>query len=504
MNTNTKKLLAGLTLIAAGIAMGWGLARWKETPLASQGAATAPQAAASAERKVLYWYDPMVPTQKFEKPGKSPFMDMALVPKYADEGGGGAEAAGGAGVSVSPQAVQSLGLRTASVEQKTIAASIDVAGTVLLNERDVSLVQARSAGFVERVYARAPGDVIAAGSPLVDLLLPEWVSAQREFLAVKALKDVALTHAARQRLLLLGMPEALVARVESSGETQGRHTVSVPQGGLVAELMVRQGMTVSAGMSLARINGLGSVWIAAAVPEAQSGPVLQGQMAEVRLAAFPSEVFKARVIAVLPEASPETRTVQVRLELANPGLRLKAGMSGQVRLVGREQTALLVPSEAVIRTGRRALVYVVDGPGRFRPVAVQLGAEIGDRLVVQRGVNAGQQVVASAQFLIDSEASLQGVLPQESVAGATPAASAPTSAAAASFTVRGVIEALSSTEMTLAHEAVPALKWPPMTMGFKLANPRLAAGLKPRQPVRFSFIQQGDDYVITAVEGVSP
>ncbi|MFN3809112.1 MAG: efflux RND transporter periplasmic adaptor subunit [Roseateles asaccharophilus] len=499
MTTNAKKLLAGLTLTAAGIAMGWGLARWKEAPLASQGAATAPEAAASVERKVLYWYDPMVPTQKFEKPGKSPFMDMALVPKYADEGG-----AAGAGVNVSPQAIQSLGLRTASVELKAIAASIEVAGTVLLNERDVSLVQARSAGFVERVYARAPGDVIAAGSPLVDLLLPEWVSAQREFLAVKALKDVALTHAARQRLLLLGMPEALVARVESSGETQGRYTVSVPQGGLVAELMVRQGMTVSAGMSLARINGLGSVWIAAAVPEAQSGPVLQGQMAEVRLAAFPSEVFKARVIAVLPEASPETRTVQVRLELANPGLRLKAGMSGQVRLVGREQTALLVPSEAVIRTGRRALVYVVDGPGRFRPVAVQLGAEIGDRLVVQRGVNAGQQVVASAQFLIDSEASLQGVLPQESVAGATPAASAPTSAAAASFTVRGVIEALSSTEMTLAHEAVPALKWPPMTMGFKLANPRLAAGLKPRQPVRFSFIQQGDDYVITAVEGVSP
>ncbi|MGN6825838.1 efflux RND transporter periplasmic adaptor subunit [Paucibacter sp. M5-1] len=499
MNTTTKKFLAGLTLIAAGIAMGWGLARWMAVPVSSQAAATDPEMAASAERKVLYWYDPMVPTQKFDKPGKSPFMDMALVPKYANEGGD----SDGAGVGVSPQAIQSLGLRTANVEQKTIAASIDVAGTVLLNERDVSLVQARSAGFVERVYARAPGDVLAAGSPLVDLLLPEWVAAQREFLAVQALQDAALTNAARQRLLLLGMPEALVARVESSGELQGRYTVSVPQGGLVAELMVRQGMTVSAGMSLARINGLGSVWIDAAVPEAQSGPVLQEQMAEVRLAAFPLEVFKARVIAILPEASPETRTVRVRLELANPGLRLKAGMSGQVRLVGREQTALLVPSEAVIRTGKRALVYVVDKPGRFRPVAVQLGAEIGDMLVVQRGVDAGQQVVASAQFLIDSEASLQGVLPQESVAAA-PAASAPASAVAAAFTVRGVIEALSSTEMTLAHEAVPALKWPPMTMGFKLANPRLAAGLKPRQPVRFSFIQQGDDYVITAVEGVSP
>ncbi|MBB4845745.1 Cu(I)/Ag(I) efflux system membrane fusion protein [Paucibacter oligotrophus] len=489
---NTKKLLAGLSLIAAGIAMGWGVARWQAAP-------TSAQAAASVERKVLYWYDPMVPTQKFEKPGKSPFMDMALLPKYADEGG----STDAAGVSVSPQAIQSLGLRSASVEQKTIAASVDVVGTVLLNEREVSLVQARSAGFVERVYARAPGDVLAAGSPLVDLLLPEWVSAQGEFLAVKALQDATLTQAARQRLLLLGMPEALVAQVESSGLPQGRYTVTLPGGGLVAELMVRQGMTVSAGMSLARINGLASVWVDAALPETQSGLLQQGQMAELRLAAFPAEVFKARVIAVLPEASPETRTLRVRLELANPGLRFKPGMSGQVRLAGREQSALLLPSEAVIRTGKRALVYLVEGPGRFRPVDVQLGAEIGDKLVLLRGLNAGQQVVASAQFLIDSEASLQGVLPQQSVA-AIPAASAPASAAVASFTVRGLIEALSATEMTLAHEAVPALQWPPMTMGFKLAKPRLAAGFKPGQPVRVAFIQRGDDYVITAVEGVSP
>lgn len=498
MNTNTKKLLAGLTLIATGIAIGWGLARWRAVPLSTQSVPTVPATTAAVERKVLYWYDPMVPTQKFDRPGKSPFMDMALVPKYADEGG-----TDGGGVSVSPQALQSLGLRVAKVEQRNVATSVDVVGTVLLNERDVSLVQARSAGFVERVYARAPGDVIAAGSPLVDLLLPEWVAAQREYLAVKALKDTPLANAARQRLSLLGMPEAVVAAVDNSGEAQGRYTVFAPQGGLVAELMVRQGMTVAAGMSLARINGLGSVWIEAAVPEAQSGPVQPGQLTEVRLAAFPTEVFKARVIAALPEANPETRTVRVRLELANQGRRLKAGMSGQVRLVGREQSALLVPSEAVIRTGKRALVYVVDGPGKFHPVEVQIGAESGDMLVVLRGVNAGQQVVASAQFLIDSEASIKGIMPLE-ISPAQQAAPAPIGAAEALFTVRGVIEELSSTEMTLAHEAVPALKWPAMTMGFKLAAPKLAAGLKPKQLVRFSFKRQGDDYVITAVEEVSP
>ncbi|WP_428508778.1 efflux RND transporter periplasmic adaptor subunit [Roseateles sp.] len=494
MNTKPRKHLVGLTLLAVGIAIGWGLAQWNPAASSAAGSTHAPAAAASPERKVLYWYDPMVPTQKFDQPGKSPFMDMALVPKYADEGGGGA------GLSVSPQAIQSLGLRTAVVEQRAVASSIDVVGTVLLNERDVSIVQARSAGFVERVYARAPGDVIAAGSPLVDLLLPEWLAAQREFLAVTALKDAALSAAARQRLLLLGMPETLVARVESTGEPQGRYTVQAPLGGLLAELMVRQGMTVSAGMSLARINGLGSVWVEAAVPEAQSGPLQPGQTAEVRLAAFAAEVLKGRVVSLLPEANPQTRTVRVRLELANPGLRLKAGMSGQVRLLGAEQTALLLPSEAVIRTGKRALVYVVDAPGRFHPVEVQVGAEIGDLLVVQRGLAAGQQVVASAQFLIDSEASLKGLMPQE-LAAAEPALRPGASPAA--FTVLGVIEDISTTEMTLAHEPVPALKWPAMTMGFKLADPKLATGLKRRQTVRFSFTQQGDDYLITAVEGVS-
>jgi len=171
-----------------------------------------------------------------------------------------------------------------------------------------------------------------------------------------------------------------------------------------------------------------------------------------------------------------------------------------VRLLGAEQSALLLPSEAVIRTGKRALVYVVDAPGRFHPVEVQVGAEIGDLLVVQRGLTAGQQVVASAQFLIDSEASLKGLMPQE-LAAAEPALRPGASPAA--FTVLGVIEDISPTEMTLAHEPVPALKWPAMTMGFKLADPKLATGLKPRQTVRFSFTQQGDDYLITAVEGVS-
>ena len=214
-------------------------------------------------------------------------------------------------------------------------------------------------------------------------------------------------------------------------------------------------------------------------------------------------------MSILPEANRDTRTVRVRLELPNPTQRLKAGLSGQIVLAGRTQPALLVPSEAVIRTGKRALVYVVDSPGKYHPVQVQLGAEIDDRLVIQSGLTAGQQVVASAQFLIDSEASLRGIMPtQPPSSGVQPINEQGSSKSAApaskSFTVRGVVDEVTPTELTLTHEAVPELKWPGMTMPFKLANPELAKALKPEQQVKFTFQQQGKDFVIIAVERVKP
>ncbi len=467
----TRSLLA-LALVALGAAGGYQLAKRQPPDVAAA-------AAGDADRKVLYWYDPMVPTQKFEKPGKSPFMDMQLVPRYADEAREG-------GVSVSPQAQQSLGLRLATVEQRSIASSIEVLGTVQLNDRDISIVQARANGFVERVYPLAPGDVLAAGTPLAELLLPEWEGAQREYLAVLALKDEPLRQAARQRLRLLGMTEALIEQLEHSGTVQARTTVRLPQAGLLAELMVRPGMTVSAGMSLARVNGLATVWVEAAVPQAQ-GPLLRvGQPAEL-LVPGEASARRARISAILPQASAEARTLRVRLELPNLGLRLREGMSMAVRLQSATEQLLLVPSEAVIRTGRRALAYVAEEAGRYRPVELELGPEIDDQLVVRSGLQAGQQVVASAQFLIDSEASLRGLQ-------LTP------NAASSSHSANGVVEALDGVELTLNHEPVPALKWPAMTMGFRLADPALAKGLKTGQRLRFSFVQRGDDYVITAIE----
>ncbi len=493
-----KKLFTVVLLVAIGAGLGYGVARWTTGPSPAadgQGASRQPRA---DDRKVLYWYDPMVPQHKFDKPGKSPFMDMQLVPKYAGE-------ADASGVAVDPRVAQMLGVRTATAEKQRIGASVQVPATVQLNERDVAILQARTAGYVQRVARLAPGDVVAAGAFIAELLVPEWAGAQQEFLALRRTGDAALAAAARQRLVLLGMPTALVQQVERTGEVQALTTVHAPTGGLVQELMVRPGMTVSQGMSLARITGLSTVWLEAALPEIQAATARVGEPVEVTLAAFPGETLKGKVTSVLPEASSETRTLRVRADLPNPRGQLRAGMFAQMRLGGPAEEALVVPAESVIRTGERAIVYVVNQPGRFTPVPVRIGREWGDKLEVLAGLQAGQQVVASGQFLIDSEASMQGLLQRQAGPSAAPASAAASAASqgASSATVHqgeGRIVGLTPQEVTLDHGPVPSLKWPAMQMGFKLAQPGLLDGFKTGDTVRFTFRESAEGYEVTRVQ----
>ncbi len=473
---------AAIALIAGGA--GYGLAHLRS---ARPPAATA---APPEGRKALYWYDPMVPAQHFAAPGKSPFMDMQLVPRYADEAGGGGQAAG---VRIDPATVQSLGVRLASVQRGEFAQSLDAAGVLDFNQREVAIVQARAAGFVQRVYARAPGDVVNAGAPIADLLMPAWGGAQAEYLAVRGGGSRALEAAARQRLRLLGMPDGLIAAVARDGRSRTVVTVSTPVGGAIQTLDVRQGMTVSMGQTLAQVSGLGSVWLNAAVPEAMAGQVRVGQAGRAELAAFPGETFTGRVTAILPTTQPDSRTLTVRIELSNRGGRLRPGMFATVHLGGGAHPALFVPSEAVIRTGKRAIVMVAGDGGRFQPVEVQLGREDGDRTEILAGLSEGQRVVASGQFLIDSEASLAGV--QARPLGSAPAG-APPRPQTSLYETRGHIEALTADSITLSHEAVPAIGWPAMTMTFKLGSPALAKGVKVGDRVAFGFEQRPDGPVV--------
>ena len=213
----------------------------------------------------------------------------------------------------------------------------------------------------------------------------------------------------RQRLRLLGMPEGLISQVERNGRTSGVVTIRSPIAGVVQSLDVRQGMTLSAGQSLAQVTGIGTVWLNAAVPETQAGSIRVGQSAAVTLAAFPVESFTGRVTAILPTAQADSRTLSVRIELRNRGGRLRPGMFASVKLGSSGRSALLVPSEAVIRTGTRTLVMLALPDGRYRPAEVRTGREGGGMTEVLAGLGAGEKVVASGQFLLDSEASLTGI-----------------------------------------------------------------------------------------------
>jgi Cu(I)/Ag(I) efflux system membrane fusion protein len=264
---------------------------------------------------------------------------------------------------------------------------------------------------VARVYAHAPGDVISRGAPIVDLLVPEWAGAQSEFLALLNSGEPELIGAARQRLVLLGMPVELITRIESTREMRTTVTLHSPLAGVITTLEVREGMTVSTGATLVRINGLATVWIEAALPEAQGALTRLGKRVEVRLTAYPGQSFVGTVNSILPETNADTRTVRVRIELANGNGKLRPGMFAQVRLANGDLTpAIYVDSEAVIRTGRRAVVIVSGARGQFIPTEVQTAAEVNGKTIIVKGLSEGQTVVASGQFLIDSEANLKGVL----------------------------------------------------------------------------------------------
>lgn len=469
-----------ISIVAAAV-LGAVIAYWLAPPRNTA-------SSAAQDRKVLYWYDPMVPNQRFDKPGKSPFMDMQLVPRYADEAAGaGAESSE---VRIDPRIMSNLGIRLATVERGNLPQHIEAVGMIGFNQRDVAIVQARAQGFVTRVYDRAPGDVIERDAPLVDLLIPEWTGAQTEFLALLSSNEPALAEAARQRLLLLGMTESLIAKLEAKRTPDAAITIAAPISGVIESLEVRAGMTVGASATLAKINGLSTVWLEAAVPELQSAAIEVSRAVQAELAAFPAEKFTGRVIAILPEANAETRTVRVRVELPNRELRFKPGMYARVRLdSGASQPALLIPSEAVIRTGARNLVMVAGEQGRFMPVEVQIGAESAGKTVVLSGLQEGQRVVASGQFLIDSEASLSGLSKLENAQSAT-------DVGAEVYATRGRIESISAREIVIAHEPVAALNWPAMTMPFRIENPQQIQGLRGGEQVEFKFRATADGYVL--------
>lgn len=455
--------------------------------------------------KILNYHDPMVPGKHFDAPGKSPFMDMLLVPRYA-----GGNEADTSGVTVSARTQQNLGLRTVEVTEGRLDSAVSVAGNVAWNERDQVLVSARSLGFVERLHVRATQDRVALGAPLADIYVPSWVAAQEEYLAVARMAEqdpqlATLRDAAEQRMRQAGMSPAQIQRVVRSGSLQPRFTLTAPLAGVVTELMVSEGATVMPGMSLLRLQGTATVWTEGQVPESQAAQLQPGIEVSATSPAAPGQTFTGRLQALLPSVDPATRTIKARLELANPQGRLVPGMFVQMRFANPgARNVLLLPSDAVIHTGQRSVVMLAEGEGRFSPVEVRTGREAGDQTEILQGLQVGQKVVRSGQFLIDSEASLNGLLarlsPAPEAAAEKPAASPP-----ATHQTDALVEAVDGDTVTLQHPAIPALKWPAMAMDFQLppADQR-PKGLSAGSAVRIEFeMRDGDLPQITRIESAA-
>ncbi len=495
MMSKQKTLLgvAGLLLLLAGMLLGRFMLPGQHAEMSAEHATDS----ASTEKKVLYWYDPMYPQQRFDEPGPSPFMDMDLVPRYADDSGNDTDT--GPSVRIDADMVQNLGIRSATVTTTTQQSTLNVPGIIAFDDRALTRLQTPATALVEKVWPLASGDSVSAGQPLMRLRVPAWTGAQHEWLAVLDSGDDALIAVGQERLLSLGMPANLIARVQRERTAQDTWTVTAPRAGLIRSLLARAGMTLSQGSTIAEIQSLNPVWAEVAVAERQLQQVRQGDVVEVMIQGATPSLRQGQVAEVLPVVDPVSRTVQVRVTLPNDQGDLRPGMSAQVRIrSGGEQSLLAVPSEALLRTGLRTLVMLDLGDGRYQPREVQPGAELGALTQIVDGLAQGERVVVSGQFLLDSEASLQGIAVQ--TLAAEEHAHHTSAQADDLHYAEGTVEQFSDGKVLLDHGPFKSLPMPGMTMRFRLANEHVAHGIAEGDRVRIGVRDSDDGLIVELLE----
>lgn len=364
-----------------------------------------PASGGSEAREIVYWVAPMDPNFRRDAPGKSP-MGMDLVPVYADE----VEARPGV-VTIDPTVVSNLGVRTARAARGPLPRRVETVGYVGYDEDTVTHVHTRVEGWIQRLGVKASGDPVTEGQVLFELYSPSLVNAQEEFLAALASGNRNLVAASTDRLEALGMPAREMERLRTTREVSRNLRVFAETNGIVTDLGIRDGIYVSPATHALSIARLDTVWLLAEVFERQSAWVRAGQRAIVEIDYLPGKTWQAEVDYVYPELDPDTRTLTVRLRLANDDRTLRPNMFGRVTILGDDTDDVVhVPREAVIRGGNVDRVVVALGDGHFQARPVVTGVEADDRVVIADGVEAGEPVVVSGQFLIDSESNLDSAL----------------------------------------------------------------------------------------------
>ena len=500
---------------------------------AAQSTAVAP-VGAKKEPKLLYYRNPMGLPDTSPTPKKDP-MGMDYVPVY--EGAQEEEPTPANQIRISTEKIQKLGVRTEVASLRALDKLVRAAGRVEPDERRTYAISPKFEGYVERLHVNATGQPVAKGQALFEVYSPELVSAQREYAiaaqGVDSLNEAGgeaqagmrqLAASSLMRLKNWDISEEQVKALAKSGETKRTLTFRSPVSGIVTEKKALQGMRFMPGEALYQVADLSAVWVVGDVFEQDIGLVKVGAGATVKINAYPEKVFKGAVTYIYPTLTAETRTIPVRVELANPGQVLKPGMYAQMEVaVAAKGTVVTVPISAVIDSGTRRIVLIQAGEGRFEPREVKLGARSDTYVEVIEGVKDGEPVVVAANFLIDAESNLKAAVGGfgHSAHGAAPKAEGEASAKAAvgpgaeakpatpaaqgsSHQAEGKIDAIDvkAGTVSIAHGPVASLKWPAMTMDFMLANSALLGTLKPGATVAFTFVERKPgEWVIVKLEG---
>lgn len=481
---------------------------------AGAAATAAPGAAAKKERKLLYYRNPMGLPDTSPTPKKDS-MGMDYVAVYEGEEDGEKSASGSARqVRIGTEKVQKLGVRTEAASLRALDRIVRAAGRIEPDERRTYAISPKFEGWVERLHVNVTGQPVGKGQPLFEVYSPELVSVQREYAiaveGVESLKGASgdaqnsmrqLADSSLMRLKNWDISEEQVKALAKSGEARRTLTFRSPVAGIVTEKKALQGMRFMPGEALYQVADLSAVWVVADVFEQDIGLVKVGAGATVKINAYPDKVFKGAITYVYPTLKTETRTIPVRVELANPGQLLKLGMFAEMELaVAAQGPVVTVPVSAVIDSGTRRIVLVQAGEGRFEPREVKLGARSDTYVEVIEGVKDGEPVVVAANFLIDAESNLKAALVGLAAApGSAPAAASK----AASHRAVGTLDAIDAKagSVTVSHGPVASLKWPGMTMDFLLANPALAEKLKPGSAVSIEFVERKPgEWVITRMD----
>jgi len=521
----------------------------RSTPTVQDGVsptAAAVLAPAAQPRKLLYYRNPMGLPDTSPVPKKDPMgMDYIAVYEGEDETGNSSKVgvAGAGQIRISTEKIQKLGVRTEAARMRALGRTVRAAGRVEPDERRVFVIAPKFEGYVERLHVNVTGQFVGRGQVLFDAYSPELVAAQREYViatqGMKAMNEAGeeaqggmrqLADASLTRLRNWDLSPDQVANLMKSGQPQRSISFPSPVAGVVTEKKAFQGMRFMPGEMLYQVTDLSAVWVIADLPEQDIGLVKTGAIATVTTTAYPNEVFHGRITYIYPTLKADTRSVPVRVELSNPGHRLKPAMFAQVVLAaGSAAPVLTVPDSAVIDTGTRRIVLVQVQEGRFEPREVELGGRGEAFIEVIKGIAAGEQVVVAANFLIDAESNLKAAVGSLSghAGHGSPASGAEVPASAASpatqtapvtprtapaaprvgHKAEGIVDAidLNAATLSLKHGPVATLRWPAMTMEFKVANTSLLKGLKPGQAVSFEFVErQPGEYVVTSVVAATP